>query len=235
MCAPAPERAWAIAKPSPRDEPVTSATRPFSENISSIVLRVSLWSPFPLSVCCKLPPRCPTLSNLAPEAHMRGNPLCSKLQNDEPVFGPLILELVSPGLPQIFAAAGADFIMYDQEAGCLDDATIKTQIALTRGLSIVPMVNTAWHNYHLLARPLDCGAMGLLVPVVQTRAEAEAIAQITHYPPNGVRGAAFGIAHDDYAGTNLDEAIKVADERTLIAVKIETAMGVENIEEIISV
>jgi len=160
---------------------------------------------------------------------MRGNPLRSRLQNDEPVFGPLILELASPGLPQIFAAAGADFIMYDQEAGCLDDATIKTQIALTRGLGIVPMVNTAWHDYHLLARPLDCGAMGLLVPVVQTRAEAEAIARITHYPPEGVRGAAFGIAHDDYAGTNLDEAIKVADERTLIAVKIETAKGVENI------
>ena len=166
---------------------------------------------------------------------MRGNPLRSRLQNDEPVFGPLILELASPGLPQIFAAAGADFIMYDQEAGCLDDATIKTQIALTRGLGIVPMVNTAWHDYHLLTRPLDCGAMGLLVPVVQTRAQAETIARITHYPPGGVRGAAFGIAHDDYAGTNLDEAIKVADERTLIAVKIETAKGVENIEEIISV
>ena len=166
---------------------------------------------------------------------MRGNPLRPRLQNDEPLFGPLILELASPGLPQMFAAAGADFIMYDQEAGCLDDATIKTQIALTRGLGIVPMVNTAWHDYHLLARPLDCGAMGLLVPVVQTRAEAEAIARITHYPPNGVRGAAFGIAHDDYAGTNLDEAIHLADERTLIAVKIETAKGVENVEEIISV
>ena len=136
---------------------------------------------------------------------MRVNPLRAKLQRDEPVFGPLILELASPGLPQIFAAAGADFIIYDQEAGCLDDATIKTQIALTRGLPIVPMVNVAWHDYHLLTRPLDCGAMGLLVPVVQTRAEAEAIARITHYPPTGVRGAAFGIAHDDYAGANLSE------------------------------
>jgi 2-keto-3-deoxy-L-rhamnonate aldolase RhmA len=166
---------------------------------------------------------------------MRSNPLRARLRRDEPVFGPMILELASPGLPQIFANAGADFIMYDQEAGCLDDATIKTQIALTRGLGIVPMVNTAWHDYHLLARPLDCGAMGLLVPVVQTRAEAEAIARITHYPPGGTRGAAFGIAHDDYLGTGLDEAIRVADERNLVAVKIETVKGVENIDEIISV
>jgi 2-keto-3-deoxy-L-rhamnonate aldolase RhmA len=166
---------------------------------------------------------------------MRGNPLRAKLQRDEPVFGPMILELASPGLPQIFANAGADFIMYDQEAGCLDDATIKTQIALTRGLGIVPMVNTAWHDYHLLTRPLDCGAMGLLVPVVQSRTEAEAIARITHYPPSGVRGAAFGIAHDDYAGTDLEGSIRTADERTLVAVKIETMKGVENIDEIISV
>jgi 2-keto-3-deoxy-L-rhamnonate aldolase RhmA len=166
---------------------------------------------------------------------MRSNPLRARLRRDEPVFGPMILELASPGLPQIFANAGADFIMYDQEAGCLDDATIKTQIALTRGLGIVPMVNTAWHDYHLLARPLDCGAMGLLVPVVQTRAEAETIARITHYPPVGTRGAAFGIAHDDYLGTDLDEAIRVADERNLVAVKIETVKGVENIDEIISV
>ena len=42
---------------------------------------------------------------------MRGNPLRAKLQRDEPVFGPMILELASPGLPQIFANAGADFIM----------------------------------------------------------------------------------------------------------------------------
>ena len=111
----------------------------------------------------------------------------------------------------------------------------RPQIALTRGLGIVPMVNTAWHDYHLLTRPLDCGAMGLLVPVVQSRTEAEAIARITHYPPYGVRGAAFGIAHDDYAGTDLEGAIRTADERTLVAVKIETMKGVENIDEIISV
>jgi 2-keto-3-deoxy-L-rhamnonate aldolase RhmA len=166
---------------------------------------------------------------------MRSNPLRARLQRDEPVFGPLIMEFASPGLPQIFAAAGADFIIYDQEAGVLDDATIKTQIALTRGLPIVPMVNTAWHDYHLLVRPLDCGAMGLLVPMVQRRGEAEAIARITHYPPGGIRGAAFGIAHDDYAGTDLDSSIRTADERTLIAVKIETTEGVENIDEIISV
>src|SRR5580693_3088056 len=166
---------------------------------------------------------------------MRSNPVRDKLARDQPVFGPMIMEFASPGVAQIFAGAGADFIVFDQEAGCLDTAAIKTQMALTRGLSIVPMVNVPWHDYPLLVRPLDCGAMGLMVPVVQTRAEAETIARITHYPPAGVRGAAFGIMHDDYAGTEIDAAIKVADARNLIIAKIETVKGVENIDEIISV
>jgi len=166
---------------------------------------------------------------------MRRNPLIAKLARNEPVFGPMIMEFASPGLPQIFAGAGADFIVYDQEAGCLDIATIKQQMALTRGLGIAPLVNVPWHDYAQLVRPLDCGAMGLMVPVVQTRAEAEAIARITHYPPAGIRGAAFGIAHDDYAGTDIGNAIQEADARTLIMAKIETVRGVENIDDIISV
>jgi 2-keto-3-deoxy-L-rhamnonate aldolase RhmA len=166
---------------------------------------------------------------------MRINPVRERLKRGEAVFGPMIMECANPGLPQIFAGAGADFIMYDQEAGCLDIATIKMQMALCRGLGVAPMVNVPWHDYHLLVRPLDCGAMGLLVPVVQTRAEAEAIARIAHYPPQGVRGVAFGIAHDDYSGGDIARAMKTADERTLVAVKIETKRGVEHIDEIASV
>jgi len=93
----------------------------------------------------------------------------------------------------------------------------------------------AWQDYASLVQPLDCGAMGIMVPLVQTRAEAEAIARATHYPPSGSRGAAFGIAHDDYAGTDLPAAIRAADARNLIMAKIETVIGVENIEAIISV
>ena len=166
---------------------------------------------------------------------MRPNPLRVKLDRGEPVFGTMVMEFASPGLPQVLAAAGADFVVYDQEAGCLDLAAVKNQIALTRGLPIVPLVNVPWHDYHLLVQPLDCGAMGLMVPVVETAAQAEAIARITHYPPKGVRGAAFGIAHDDYLGVDLPSAIPAADARNLIIAKIETVRGVENIEAIMAV
>jgi 2-keto-3-deoxy-L-rhamnonate aldolase RhmA len=94
---------------------------------------------------------------------MRSNSLCGKLQKDEPIFGPFILELASPGLPQIFESAGADFITYDQEAGCLDIGTLKNQLALTRNLNIVPIVNPPGQDQHLLSLPFDCGALGLRI------------------------------------------------------------------------
>jgi 2-keto-3-deoxy-L-rhamnonate aldolase RhmA len=166
---------------------------------------------------------------------MRLNPVRTRLQNGETVFGVMVMDSTSPGLPQIFANAGADFIVYDQEAGCLDTAAVKTQAALCRGTGIVPLVNAPWHDYHLLVRPLDSGAMGLMVPVVQTREEAEAIVRITHYPPLGTRGVAFGIAHDDYETTDVGAAIAAVDARTLIVPKIETVRGVENADAIAAV
>ena len=118
---------------------------------------------------------------------MRANPIRQRLLAGETVFGVMIMEVVSPGLPQIFANAGAEFIMYDQEAGCLDIGAVKLQAALCRGLGVVPMVNVPWHDYDQLVRPLDCGMMGVMVPVVQTREEAEAIVRVTHYPPAGTQ------------------------------------------------
>lgn len=166
---------------------------------------------------------------------MRPNRMIEKLKRDEPVFGPMIMDLSGPGLAQIVANAGADFIVYDMEAGCLDMATIKTQLALVRGTGLAPIVNTSWHDYAMVARPLDSGAMGLMIPVVQTAAEAKEIVRIGRYTPRGGRGVAFGIAHDDYAMTPIAERMRLADERTLLLPKIETATGVENIEAIMSV
>jgi 2-keto-3-deoxy-L-rhamnonate aldolase RhmA len=166
---------------------------------------------------------------------MRPNRMIETLRRDEPVFGPMIMDLSGPGLPQIVANAGADFIVYDMEAGCLDMGTIKTQLALVRGTGLAPIVNTAWHDYAMISRPLDSGAMGLMVPVVQTEAEAREIVRIARYTPRGGRGVAFGIAHDDYSMAPIAERMRLADERTLILPKIETAAGVANVEAIMDV
>ena len=115
-------------------------------------------------------------------------------------FGAMIFEFFAPGIPQICRNAGADFVLYDMEHTGLGFETLKTQFALCRGLAIVPMVRVPRGEYHFIARALDVGAMGVMVPMVGTPEEAAHIVACTRYPPQGRRGAAFGFAHDDYAG-----------------------------------
>ena len=113
----------------------------------------------------------------------------------------MVFEFFSPGMPQICRNAGAEFVLFDMEHTGLGFETLKTQFALCRGLGIVPMVRVPRGEYHFIARALDVGAMGVMVPMVGDRRGGRAASSsCTRYPPHGRRGAAFGFAHDDYQG-----------------------------------
>ena len=103
--------------------------------------------------------------------------------------------------------------------------TLKTQVALCRGLDIVPLVRVPRGEYPFIARALDIGAFGVMVPMVATAEEARYIVSCTRYPPAGRRGAAFGFAHDDYQGGDLVAKIDALNERTMVIVQIETDEG----------
>jgi 2-dehydro-3-deoxyglucarate aldolase/4-hydroxy-2-oxoheptanedioate aldolase len=166
---------------------------------------------------------------------MRGNPVKKILAEGGQAFGAMVFEMFSPGLPQICRNAGAQFVLYDMEHSGLGFETLKTQFALCRGLDIVPMVRVPRGEYHFIARALDIGAMGVMVPMVGTRDEALEIVSCTRYPPLGRRGAAFGFAHDDYRGGDVAAKIAAIHERTMVIAQIETAVGLSNVEAIAAV
>ena len=163
---------------------------------------------------------------------MRSNPVKEKLARGENAFGTMVFEFFTPGIAQIAKNAGAEFILYDMEHAGSEYTTMKEQFAYCRGLDIVPMVRVPTTQYHLVSRALDLGALGIMVPMVETKEQAEAIVSYTRYPPRGLRGAAFGVAHDDYTGGDVKEKIAKAMERTFVICQIETAKGVENAEAI---
>jgi 2-dehydro-3-deoxyglucarate aldolase/4-hydroxy-2-oxoheptanedioate aldolase len=140
-----------------------------------------------------------------------------------------------PGLPQIVKAAGAEFLLLDMEHSGASFDTVKTQTQLCRGIDLVPLARVPANQYTYIARALDCGAMGIMAPMVGSAEEARFIVSCTRYPPKGRRGAAFGFTADDYLGGSVTDIIKVADERTLVMCLIETAEGVENVDEIAAV
>jgi 2-keto-3-deoxy-L-rhamnonate aldolase RhmA len=166
---------------------------------------------------------------------MRDNPVKEALAAGRHAFGAMAFELFAPGLPTICRNAGAAFVLYDMEHTGLGFETLKTQFALCRGLDIVPMARVPRGEYHFIARALDVGAFGVMVPMVATAAEATHIVACTRYPPLGKRGAAFGFAHDDYEGGDVVAKMAALHERTLVIVQIETDEGLRNVEEIAAV
>jgi 2-dehydro-3-deoxyglucarate aldolase/4-hydroxy-2-oxoheptanedioate aldolase len=105
--------------------------------------------------------------------------------------------------------------------------TVRQLMATTRAADLVPLVRVPATEYHLLARPLDVGAMGLMVPMVESVAQAETIVRSAKYRLTGRRGAAFSVAHDDYLGGDIVEKMTSANEETLLLAQIETAAGVD--------
>lgn len=166
---------------------------------------------------------------------MRDNPVKTQLAAGRRVCGAMVFEFFSPGLPQICQNAGAEFVLYDMEHTGLSFETLKAQVAYCRGLGIVPLVRVPRGEYHFIARALDVGALGVMVPMVGSAAEAAQIVACTRYPPGGRRGAAFGFAHDDYSGGDVAGKIAALHERTLVIPQIETVEGLNDVEAMAAV
>lgn len=153
----------------------------------------------------------------------------------ETVLGSMMFELYGPGVPQLLVNAGAEYVIYDMEHTGTSFETIKAQISHCRSLPIAPMARVPRGEYHFLARALDIGCHGVMIPMVESEDEARAIVEATHYPPRGRRGAAFGFAHDDYAAGDPKAKMRAADARTLVIAQIETERGLEHVEAIAAV
>jgi 2-keto-3-deoxy-L-rhamnonate aldolase RhmA len=166
---------------------------------------------------------------------MRDNPVKQRLAEGGHAFGAMTFEFFTPGVPQIARAAGAEFLIVDMEHSGIGIETVKSQLAACRGIGIVPGVRVPATQYHFIARCLDAGAMSIMVPMVESVDQAREIVSCTRYPPEGVRGAAFGVAHDDYEPGPVADKIAAARARTQVICMIETARGAEAADEIAAV
>ncbi len=166
---------------------------------------------------------------------MRDNAVKKSLAAGGRAFGAMVFELFTPGMPRIAANAGAEFAMYCMEHTGAGFETLKPQFALCRALGVVPLARVPATEYHFIARALDCGALGVMVPLVDSAEQARFIVSCTRYPPDGRRGAAFGFAHDDYEGGDVVDKIGMIHARTLVIAMIETRNGLDQVEAIAAV
>lgn len=165
---------------------------------------------------------------------MRENNVRAKVMKGGVSFGQMAFEFFTPGLSRIMANAGAEFVILDTEHSGVGIETVKSQVAYARGTGVAPMARVPGTHYHLIAPMLDAGVHGIMVPMVETAEQAARIAAWCRYRPQGVRGLAFGMPHDDYRGGDHVSAMKEENERTLVIALVETAAGIENVEAIMA-
>ncbi len=146
----------------------------------------------------------------------------------------MVLDLFSPGIGPMLAAAGMEFVIFDMEHGRCDIAQVAELIACCRGTEITPMVRVPDLNGAPLSRVLDLGAKGVMVPRVETAAQMRDIVAQLKYAPQGRRGVALGIAHDLYRPGGSSFFAEANEETTVIAI-LETVRAFENLDGIMAV
>jgi 4-hydroxy-2-oxoheptanedioate aldolase len=135
---------------------------------------------------------------------------------------------------EIAGRAGYDWCMIDAEHGANDLFSIRDQLITLASVGCPGAVRVAENSAWQLKQVLDLGAQTVLVPMVETRAQAEAAARAVFYPPQGSRGMAAGVVRASGYGAEPDYASS-ANEQVCLMVQVESRAGVENIDAIAGV
>jgi 2-keto-3-deoxy-L-rhamnonate aldolase RhmA len=149
--------------------------------------------------------------------------------------GTWVTTLRTPQIAQMIASAGFDFLYIDMEHSCFSMETVGDLCFAALGAGLVPIVRPPAKEPYLLSRPLDSGAMGLLIPHVDTKEQAEAVIEAIRFPPDGERGISLIGPHTGFSKTNAEEYVRSTHAETLLLVQIECDAAVNNIDEILSV
>jgi 4-hydroxy-2-oxoheptanedioate aldolase len=136
---------------------------------------------------------------------------------------------------KVMKAAGFDWLFLDLEHGGMSIETACEISVAAQDSGIAPIVRVPYGELAMATRVLDGGALGIVIPHVDTAEEAREIADRLRYPPRGHRSVGGGQAQFDYAPMKLGEMTKRSDDNTLITVMIETPKAVRNAEAIAAV
>jgi 2-keto-3-deoxy-L-rhamnonate aldolase RhmA len=145
-------------------------------------------------------------------------------------LGHFIVEFATPGIGHILKSAGCDFVLFDLEHSGFGFETVKSALRYFEAAALPAIVRVPSREYHHIARAMDMGAEGLMLPMVGNVKEVRHIVNSMKYHPAGRRGVALQVAHDRYRPGAVADKFVAANARSTLFCQIETAEGVENAE-----
>ena len=147
--------------------------------------------------------------------------------------GTFVCEFNTPGIGYILKNAGCDFAFIDMEHSGFDISDLKVMLRYFEAADLPVFVRPPGKDNYAISRVLDVGAEGLILPMVGSVDEMKQIIHSARYTPEGERGVALGIAHDQYRPGPVLAKLAAANKRTQVYPLIETRDGLENVEAII--
>ena len=134
---------------------------------------------------------------------------------------------------EIMAKAGYDWLTVDMEHSAITLDIAQDLIRVIELCDVVPLVRVGENDPNLIKRVMDAGAHGVIVPMVNSKEDAEKAVACVQYPPKGFRGV--GLAREQKYGTDFEEYKKWNEQESIVIVQVEHIKAVENLEDILSV
>ncbi|KAH6647176.1 Pyruvate/Phosphoenolpyruvate kinase-like domain-containing protein [Truncatella angustata] len=148
------------------------------------------------------------------------------------------LEFPGYTLARTIGSLGQDWVLIDCEHGNIDDNDMYLQVGAIASSGCSPIVRIPSSESWMMKRVLDAGAHAIMVPMCETKEQAEAIVRACKYPSNnwtqGIRGAGAMFASANFNQTGREYLLS-ANDNVMICVQIESRKAVENVEEIAKV
>ncbi len=160
------------------------------------------------------------------------NSLKSELRNRQLTIGSWIT-LGHSSIAEIMAKAGFDWLTVDMEHSAITLGEAQQLIQVIELSGCVPLVRVGANDANLIKRVMDAGAHGVIVPMINTREDAERAVGAVKYPPQGFRGV--GLARAQSYGADFEGYRNWNETESIVIVQIEHIKAVENLEAILSV
>ena len=161
------------------------------------------------------------------------NPFKAALRQGRAQIG-LWAGLASPYTAEICATAGFDWLLLDGEHAPNDIQSILAQLQAIASYPSHPVARPPHGDTALIKQYLDIGCTTLLIPMVETAEQAEALVRAVRYPPAGVRGVGAALARAS-RWSAIDGYLKGADAEICLLVQVESRQGLENLDAIAAV
>ncbi len=135
---------------------------------------------------------------------------------------------------EILATAGFDWLLLDGEHAPNDLPTLKAQLQVLEGKKSQSVVRLPMGEAWLIKQVLDIGAQSLLIPMVESAAQARDLVRATRYPPEGIRGSGAALARASRF-SEIADYIPTANAQMCLLVQVETCAGLDALDDILCV